>query len=201
MKLFFIILGFLLIFFIPIPIKLSMYFSTVDYYIKLYKITIFSKEKHKKKTDSQNKKPVVKKEGKLFPKFYKEINFRSLIKALYRINLKFKPLLRIKLSLDYSLNDAARTSIFYGILSQLNPIIYITLKHPFHINKYNIRINPIFEDRFLLKIETSSIIFLSFANIIYITIIFLKILLKQGRWPLILGGNYVKRKTRWKFNV
>jgi len=181
MKLFFIILGILFIFFIPIPIKLSMYFSTVDYYIKLYKITIFSKKKRKKKTDSQNEKPIVKKEGKFFSKIYKEINFSSLIKALYHLNLKFKPLLRIKLSLDYSLNDAARTAIFYGILSQLNPIIYSTLKHPFHINKYNVKINPIFQDRFLLKIETSSIIFLSFANIISITTIFLKILLKQGR--------------------
>lgn len=188
MKLFFIVFGILLIFFIPIPIKLSMYFSTVDYYIKLYKITIFSKKKRKSKTDSRNSKPVVKKEGEFFSKFYKKINFSSLIKSLYHLNLKFKPSLRIKLSLDYSLNDAARTAIFYGILSQLNPIIYITLKRPFHVNRYNIKINPIFEDRFLLKIETSSIIFLSFANIIYITIIFLKILLKQGRWPLILGG-------------
>ncbi|WP_242982129.1 DUF2953 domain-containing protein [Clostridium sp. Maddingley MBC34-26] len=102
---------------------------------------------------------------------------------LYNLNLKFKPLLKLRLSLDYSLSDAARTALFYGILTQFPPIIYTLLKRYFKINKFKFNINPIFEDIFLLKIETTSIIFLSFANIIYITIIFFKLIKSRGGDP------------------
>ena len=51
MKLFFIFLVILLIFFIPIPIKFNIYYSTVDYYMKLYGLTLFQKKNlHYKET-------------------------------------------------------------------------------------------------------------------------------------------------------
>jgi hypothetical protein len=182
MKLFFVLLVILLILFIPFPIKLSIYYSSVDYYVKVYKLTLFSKKKHgiKRKHIKRNK-PLIKKEHKFFHQFYERINFRFLILNLQNLNLKLKPLLRIKLSLDYSLNDAARTAIFYGVLCQAPPLIYILLSKPFKINRYNFKINPRFENNFLLKFESSSIIFLSFANIIYITIILFRLIIKQGR--------------------
>lgn len=183
MRLYFIILAILLIFIIPFPIKISIFFSPVDYYIKLYKITIVSKKKREnsKRYDAINTKPIIKKERKFLSRFYKNINIRSLITKFYNLNLKIKPILKVRISFDYSLSDAARTAIFYGILSQVPPILYNLLKRAFNVNKYKLIINPVFEDRFLLKIEASSIIFLSFANIIYITIIFLKLLSKKGR--------------------
>lgn len=185
MKLFFILLVILLILFIPIPIKISIYYSTINYYIKLYKITIISKDKLKRKKEFSRKiEPTTKKKHKLISKLKKEINIKSLISNLNKLNPKFKPLLRIKFSLEYSLNDAARTAIFYGVLCQTPSLIYILLKAPFNIHKFNYKIIPIFEDKFLLKIETSSIIFLSFANIIYMIIILLKDLKNKGGDPL-----------------
>jgi len=201
MNLFFIFLVILLIFFIPIPIKFNIYCSTIDYYVKLYGLTIISKKRSKYKGKHSPKiKPSIKKEHKLFSSFYnniglKPMDFKSLISTLY--NLKFKPLLKIKSSLDYSLNDAARTAIFYGVLYQTPPLIYSLINIPFKTFKFNFKINPIFEDKFLLKIETSSIIFISFANIIYIIIILFKFIKKQGRWPL----RHMNKRTSQRCDV
>ncbi len=185
MKLFFIFFVILLIFFIPIPIKFNIYYSLVNYYVKLYGLTIISKKKsaHKKKRYHEAK-PSLKKEHEFFSSFYnkvdlKYIDYKSLISTFY--NLKFKPLLKTKFSLNYSLNDAAKTAIFYGILYQTPPLVYLLINIPFQTYKFNFKINPIFEDKFLLRIETSSIIFISFANIIYIIIILFKFRKKQGR--------------------
>jgi len=186
MKLFFIFFVILLIFFIPIPVKFNIYYSLVNYYVKLYGLTIISKKKSvQKKMRYHEAKPSLKKEHKFFSSFYNKVDlkyivdYKSLISTFY--NLKFKPLLKMKFSLDYSLNDAAKTAIFYGILYQTPPLVYLLINIPFQTYKFNFKINPIFEDKFLLKIETSSIIFISFANIIYIIIILFKFRKKQGR--------------------
>ena len=201
MKLFFIFFVILLMFFIPIPIKFNIHYSTINYYLKLYGLTIISKKKSEYKEKHYHKvKPSLKKEHNFFGRLYNNINFKSidlksLISNLY--NSKFKPLLKTKVSLDYSLNDAAKTAIFYGVLSQVPPLIYILINVPFKIYKFNFKINPIFEDKFLLKFETSSIIFLSFANIIYMIIILFKFIKKQGRWPI----GYIKENNKLKIHV
>ena len=182
MKLFFIFAAILLILFIPIPIKINIYYSRVNYYVKLYGFTIISRRKieNRKKTIKKDKSALKDKAND----FYKKINFKSLeyktlILKLY--SSKFKPLLKIDLFLDYSLNDAARTAIFYGVLCQTPPLIYFLLNILFNLRKFNLKINPVFEDKFFLKIETSSIFFLSFANIIYIIIILFRFIKRQGR--------------------
>lgn len=185
MKLFFIFLVILLIIFLPIPIKINISYSGVNYYIKLYGFTITSPQKTKTtKRFFHKPESTLKNKSNKLKNFYKKIDFKSLeykalISKLY--NSKFKPLLKIDLYFDYSLNDAARTAIFYGVLCQTPPLIYLLLKIMFNIRKFNLKINPIFEDKFFLKIETSSIFFLSFANIIYIIIILFKFAKKQGR--------------------
>nr|WP_242878760.1 DUF2953 domain-containing protein [Clostridium beijerinckii] len=83
--------------------------------------------------------------------------------------------------MEYSLNDAARTAIFYGVIYNTTSLTYILLNYLFNIKKFNFKITPVFDDNLLLKIETSSIIFLSLANIIYIIINLLKNNDKQGR--------------------
>jgi hypothetical protein len=185
MKLFFIFLVSLLIIFLPIPIKINIYYSGVNYYIKLYGFTIISPKRTKKaKKLFPKAESTLKNKSHRLKNFYKKIDFKSLeykalISKLY--NSKFKPFLKIDLFFDYSLNDAARTAIFYGVLCQTPPLIYLLLNIPFNVRKFNLKINPIFEDKFFLKIESSSIFFLSFANIIYIIIILLKFVRKQGR--------------------
>ncbi|WP_322019911.1 DUF2953 domain-containing protein [Clostridium butyricum] len=44
------------------------------------------------------------------------------------INLKFKPILNFNSKLEYSLNDAAKTALSYGILSTLPSLIYFFIK-------------------------------------------------------------------------
>ncbi|OOM75239.1 hypothetical protein CLPUN_33690 [Clostridium puniceum] len=185
MKLFFIFFIVLSIFLIPIPIKINIYYSQINYYIKLYGFTIISRKKSETKKKLVHKaKSTIENQPNIFKIFYKNINFKSLeykvlISKLY--NSKFKPLLKIDLFFDYSLNDAAKTAIFYGILCQAPSLIYLLLNIPFNLHKFNMKINPIFEDKFLLKIETSSIFFLSFANAIYIIFFLFKLIKKQGR--------------------
>ena len=80
MILFFIFLVILLILFIPIPIKISMYYSNVDYYVKLYNLTIISKDKLRRKNESTRKiKPTTQKKHKPILKFKKEINIKLQI--------------------------------------------------------------------------------------------------------------------------
>ena len=185
MKLFFLFLVILLVIFIPIPIRFNIYYSAINYYIKLYGITIISQKKvQKKKNASLKTEPKLKKKKINFSRHFEKIDFKSLeyktiIFKLY--HSKFKPILRSNLFIDYSLNDAAKTAIFYGVLCQTPPIIYLILSVLFKLNKFNFKVNPIFEDKFFLKIETSSIFFISFANIIHIIIILLKFTKKQGR--------------------
>lgn len=181
MNLFLIVLVILFILFLPIPIKFSIYYSSDDYYIKFYNITLTSKKKDKFKKNIT----LDKKEDDIFKILYKYLDLKSFIFDLY--HSKFKPYLRIKLILNYSFNDAAKTAISYGVLCQIPSLVFILSNIPFKIRKFNFKINPIFEDKFLLKFETSSIIFLSLANIIYITILLLKYITNQGRWPLNLG--------------
>lgn len=183
MKLFLILLGILLIFFTPIPIKFSIYYSAEDYYIKLYNIVLASKKKDNLKKEIKHKVQHEEREKfNLLSFLYKNINLKSFLSNLY--HLKFKPLLRIKLSLHYSFNDAAKTAISYGILCEAPPLIFFLSNIPFNVKKFSFKINPVFEDKFLLKFETSSIIFLSLANIIYIIIILFKYLIDKRRWPL-----------------
>lgn len=180
MKLSFIILIIILIFFIPIPLKISIYYSIKDYYIKFYRFIIFSEQKNKlkknikrklynhKNTNEKNLKN--KKKSKFNLNNFKGRNISPLILKLY--NSSFKPKLNFKCNIDYSLNDAAKTAVFYGVMCELPSLVHLISNILFKSNKFTFDINPVFEDEFLLKIEISSIIFLSFAHIIYVLILF-----------------------------
>ncbi|SFC23161.1 DUF2953 domain-containing protein [Clostridium uliginosum] len=160
----------LIIILIPFPLKISIYFSNEDYYIKLYKFVIVSKEKSK--NESLKKKG--KKENQKNPLFntFKKLNKKYLINKLY--HTKFKPWINLKGQLDYSLGDAAHTAVSYGVLSQLCPLIYLIFNILFKSHKFKFNMNPIFKDEILVKFEISSIIFFSIANIINILIIVCK---------------------------
>lgn len=176
MKLFFLFLVILLVIFIPIPIVFNIYYSGINYYIKLYGITIISQKKLQKKKNLSHKSKAKSKNKTIN---FNYLEYKDIILKLYLS--KFKPILKIGLFIDYSLNDAAKTAIFYGVLSQTPPIIYLILSILFKLNKFNFKVNPIFEDKFSLKIKTSSIIFLSIGNIIYIILILSKFVRKRGR--------------------
>lgn len=181
MKLFLIILIILVILFIPIPLKISTYYSAEDYYIKFYRFIILSKQKNKLKKKKEkelykdktaNKDNLKKKKTTKFKlDNFRVKDIRPLILKLY--NRSFKPWLKFKCNIDYSLNDAAQTALLYGsICQQLPYLVHLISNIPFKSDKFTFDINPIFEDKFLLKIEISSIIFISLAHIIYVLILF-----------------------------
>ncbi len=188
MKLFLLIL--MIIILAPIPLKISIYYSFDNYYIKLYKFTIISKEKIKKKKQSSNTKSKSHKKKKDSLNIFDIIHKKYLIQKLY--NSKFKPKINLKGNLDYSLNDSAHTAITYGLLSQFTPIFYFVLSIPYKINKFKFNINPLFEDKFLVKFEISSIIFISIVKIIYVLIIIFKSVLYSEEVDPYIGNNYDK---------
>lgn len=166
----------LAIIFIPIPIKISIYISTDNYYLKLYKFYIFKKKENKNinATDSVMKKATKRKKKKK-PSLLKEITFKKIIK-LHKLfnNNKFKPTLRVKGYFSYSLGDAAKTAIFYGVLSTYFPLLFYVLNIIFKTKEFSLPISPIFEDKFIAKTEITSIITLSLAQIIYISVLLVK---------------------------
>ena len=175
MKIFLIII--LLILFLPIPIKFSIYYNKQNYYIRLYKFTILKKQE--KQRVEHNKKVADKKEVKKLKKKKTSKNFfrrsfdpKKIIRALDRN--KFKPTLRVEGSLSYSLNDASKTAISYGVISATMPLILRVIKILFKSKKFKFPITPQFKDEFLVIFDIKSIIFLSLAQIIYMLFLIAK---------------------------
>lgn len=161
-----------LIIFVPIPIYLKVSCTLNDYYIKIYGITLLKKKTSYSKMDGLNKSNIKEKNkaGNHFKSNY--IKYKSILSDIN--NSKFKPKMIFYFNFDYSLAEASKTAILFGILYEFPSIIYSLLSMPFKIYKFKVNINPIFEDKFLVKAESSSIIFISIANTIHITHIFHK---------------------------
>ena len=155
------ILIIILIFLFPIPLITSINFSHENYYIKLYNFKILSKQSSKKHKRKPKKKP---NSTKNLP----------YLKLIYSIdNLKIKPLIYIKGSLDYSLNNAARDAIMYGIIYSFVPFAHRIIKILFHIFKKKISIKPLYVDKFIINIRLRCIVFISIGQIIYMICVLL----------------------------
>lgn len=163
---------FIIFMFFPIPLKFYIYYYNNNYYIKLYDFILFDNavlKKKKEKTDQKKNNPPIK------SKLSEIITYSNIMEITNKfINLKFKPILNFNSKLEYSLNDAAKTALSYGILSTLPSLIYFFIKILFKPKKYNFDILPKFDNAILLKFEIKSIIFISFANIIYMMFVLLK---------------------------
>ena len=176
---------FIIFMFFPIPLKFYIYYYDSCYYIKLYDFTLFNNVALKKKKEKielkKNNPPIKNKTEKRhkFSKLFKYITYsdiRAIIDKLY--NLKFKPIIILNSEFQYSLNDAARTALAYGILSNIPSIVYFFINILFKSKRFTFEITPKFIDNTIVKFETKSIIFISFANIIYIMFILVKCLIK-----------------------
>lgn len=145
----------------PIPIKFKLKYADEKLDMYIYNIALISKIK------ASNKKDKVKDKRNSNLQ-----NFKFILSSLNKN--RFKPTLRFKLDLQYGLDDAACTAIFYGLISALFPSIIILLNHFFKIKKHSIYVIPDL-DNFILKLELESIIFVNLAKIIYISYIRYKI--------------------------
>lgn len=168
MKIFLIII--LLILFLPIPINFSIYYTKENYYIKLYNFKILKSKKKpvvdNNKTEINQKEPKKTKKKKTSKKFFtKSLEPKKIISALDKN--KFKPTLRMEGSISYSLNDAAKTAISYGVISAIMPFILRIIQILFKSKKVKLPITPQFKNEFTVNFYIKSIIFLSTAQIIY----------------------------------
>ncbi|WP_096145468.1 DUF2953 domain-containing protein [Clostridium chauvoei] len=93
----------------------------------------------------------------------------SLI-SLYRsiTNNKFRPWFKLKGELDFAFNDAAYTAIGYGLLCNLNPILFAVFNQIFSVKKFKLQINPHFNEDKILNFTISSIIYFNLAHAIRI---------------------------------
>lgn len=175
---------FIIIMFFPIPLKFYIYYYNNCYFVKLYNFTLFDNAAFKKKKENIKHKeynPPIKDKDKSKDKasdLFKSITYRDIKVIINKLSkLKFKPVLNLSSKLQYSFDDAARTAISYGVLSNIPSIIYFCINIIFKTKKYDFEIIPHFNDKLLLKLESKSIIFISIANIIYmIFILFINLL-------------------------
>ncbi len=171
------LLIFLFISFLFMPIKITLYFSNKDYFIRLYRFNLLSKEGGLLKkfiTKSKTKKNYKKKSKKTNTKKkpFLKISFKRLYGKLK--NNVYKPKLNLCVNLNFSLADAATTAIFYGLLCNLNYIIYKILSIIFNLSGFNFNPNPEFKDSLLLEFTISSIISCNLAQIIYMLFLIFK---------------------------
>lgn len=155
----------LLILFMPFPVKVRFFYSEGVFALYLYRFKInilkfASKQKHKKNKPQKKKK--------------EEINLKAIPIILHKFNINpFKPTLRVNLFLDYGIDDASATAISYGLLNIAAPFINQIISVMFKVKKYKTKIVPEF-NKLTLKIDLESIIFISLAKIIYMSVIAFK---------------------------
>lgn len=171
-----ILLVLIVIIFLPIPLKLKFTTFNKDYNVFLYNFSlkklIQKKTKNVPSNTKKKEKPKIKKEYKT----KKVINKSGLISSLK--NNKFKLKLKFTLLLDYGLDDAFNVAMVFPFFNSISPFLFFILEIPFSIKKYRMSVTPKFNCNFI-KLEIESIIFLSIAKIIYMTILILKNISKE----------------------
>lgn len=156
------ILILLLILLIPIPIKFKVKYSKKELRFILYNI------------DITNKMNYIKNKTKLDIK-YKEDRIPILSNTL-KVSLnslkaiKFKPSLKIKINVDYGLDDAAQTALAFGLISTFISILLKASGFFIRIKDEKVNIKPEF-NKLILILEIDSIIFINLAKVIYISAI------------------------------
>lgn len=169
MKVFLGILFFILIILLlPIPFKLKIYLSNEGITIKLYKFIVLKKSF--KELVSKKKSPKKKKSS-----FFQSLTLKNKLKLINSLNGNpFKPYIHIDGFFKYSLKDAARTAVSFGVLQSFAPTIIYILNIIFRIKNINIPITPIFEDNFILNSEINCIFTTSLAKTMFIVILLIK---------------------------
>lgn len=177
-----------IVIFLPIPVKLSLYFDKGNYDIKIYKFSILEKLKKNTKNDKLQKKDKAKEKNEANSPSSDEKEKFNLISFLKeRIDLKilyrnirdsnFKPRLRVDGFLNYSLGDPMNTAISYGAINMLLPLFYRGTLIFFKSKKFKFDVNPLLESEGYLSTKLNCIIFFSFAHIIYVLFLIFKSIL------------------------
>lgn len=170
MNVFFIVLLIaLIILLFPIPLKITLTYSGGKAHFRIYNKEINLKKKTKKKAEEVTaKQKDALEEATDSGDLFNFKNIKKIIKALK--NNKYKFTLKSKISIDYSLEDAAHTAILFGLLNSLLSTTYIVLNMFFKIKEYDFKVTPQYNN-YYFNFEIESIISLNLAKIIYMCII------------------------------
>jgi hypothetical protein len=161
---FYIILAIILILLVPIPVKLTVAYEDNKLCLYIYNFNIKLDKKAKAKSKKAKKK---------VPKI-PELELSDLKELINRIDCsRFKPTLRMHISLIYGLLDACSTGVAYGIINSLSPFLYKMLTIVFKVKKFKLDVKPDF-DQLIINTRIKSIIFINLGKIIYILMIILK---------------------------
>lgn len=157
---------------IPIPIKIKIKYDDMklDFYIYNINLNDMLRRIRKKATQTIDTKP---------DRIHTFANTMKTYSTL-RKKLKFKPALKLKLDLIYGLDDAAYTALIHGIITSFYPILIQFLSLFFKMKENNIKVQPEF-NKFILKLEIDSIIFINLAKVIYMSIITYKHLKQSNK--------------------
>lgn len=160
----------------PIPIKITLIYANEIFTLKIYnKVIIPSKTKKTKAKNKYKRSDYVKthNEEKISKLKFKDL--KGIIELF--INSKFKFTIRTKFTMDYSIEDAAINAITYGFLYQITAFISTILNLFFKVKNFTPTINIKYNENFF-KFESTSIIFINIAKIIYMVIVIFYHLIK-----------------------
>lgn len=163
---------FIIMLFIPIPIKTTINYTDNHIRFYLYKINVTDKMNFIKR---KAEKDIEKKPDRI-PRF------KSIFRTTLRIikDIKYKPSLKIKTAIILGLDDAAYTALLCGLVKSFYPIITQYISLLFNVKKNTLKTIPEF-NKTILTLQINSIIFISLAKVIYITFIVLKNLRKNKK--------------------
>ncbi len=160
----------------PIPIKITLIYANEIFTLKIYNKVIIPSKTKKNKARNENKwSDYVKtpNEEKISKLKFKDL--KGIIELF--INSKFKFTIRTKFRVDYSIEDAAINAITYGFLYQITAFISTILNLFFKVKNFTPTINIKYNENFF-NFESTSIIFINIAKIIYMVIVIFYHLIK-----------------------
>lgn len=155
----------LILFFIPIPLKI-----TIQYTDKKFHFFIYNKDILKKSKKHNNSKSNINSKVRRKSNFsIKDLgDFADILdSSLFKFNIKFS------FNLNLGLENASTLAILFGILNSFNIFVYKILSLGFNIKKFQFNIVPKFNKK-LIYLESESIIYITIAKLIYISLRFLK---------------------------
>lgn len=165
-----------LILLFPIPIKITLIYANEIFTLKIYNKVIIPSKTKKTRAKNKNKRSDYVKthnEEKISKLKFKDL--KGIIELF--INSKFKFTIRTKFRMDYSIEDAAINAITYGFLYQITAFISTILNLFFKVKNFTPTINIKYNENFF-KFESTSIIFINIAKIIYMVIVIFYHLIK-----------------------
>ncbi|WP_346885095.1 DUF2953 domain-containing protein [Clostridium sp. UBA4395] len=160
----------------PIPIKITLIYANEIFTLKIYnKVIIPSKSKKTKAKKKDKWSDYVKTPNEEEISKLKFKDLKGIIELF--IHSKFKFTIRTKFTVDYSIEDAAINAITYGFLYQITAFISTILNLFFKLKNFTPTINIKYNENFF-KFESTSIIFINIAKIIYMVIVIFYHLIK-----------------------